>query len=149
MSFSKGLKKHGEKAVAKLFKELTQLDQGAAPDKPVCVPQYPDALTDEDKKRALDAVVLLEETKWRYKSEIVCVQAWSSRILHRLRNVFLRCLIFLREQITSMSLYTIPEEVRGVDVYTKWLRSLPETKQFCIITEKCIKVSSSGFWLLS
>jgi len=37
MSFNKGLKKHGEKAVAKLFKELTQLDQGAAPDKPVCV----------------------------------------------------------------------------------------------------------------
>ena len=36
MSFSKDLKKHGEKAVAKLFKELTQLDQGTAPDKPVC-----------------------------------------------------------------------------------------------------------------
>ena len=63
MSFNKGLKKHSEKTVAKLFKELTQLDQGAAPDKPVCVPQCPDALTDEDKKRALDAVVLLEEKR--------------------------------------------------------------------------------------
>ena len=52
MPFNKGLKKHGEKALAKLFKELTQLDQGAAPDKAVCVPQCPDALTDEDKKRA-------------------------------------------------------------------------------------------------
>ena len=50
MSFNKGLKKHSEKTVAKLFKELTQLDQGAAPDKPVCVPQCPDALTDEDKR---------------------------------------------------------------------------------------------------
>ena len=37
MFSNKGLKKHDEKAVAKLFKELTQLDQGAAPDKPVCV----------------------------------------------------------------------------------------------------------------
>ena len=63
MSFNKGLKKHGEVAVAKLFKELTQLDQGAAPDKPVCVPQCPDTLTAEDKKKALDAVVLLEEKR--------------------------------------------------------------------------------------
>ena len=63
MSFNKGLKKHGEVAVAKLFKELTQLDQGATPDKPVCVPQCPDILTVEDKKKALDAVVLLEEKR--------------------------------------------------------------------------------------
>ena len=63
MSFNKGLKKHGDVALANLLKELTQLDQGAVPGKPVCIPICPSEITDEQKKQALDAVVLLEEKR--------------------------------------------------------------------------------------
>ena len=50
MLVSKGVDIFGEKAITAMLKELTQLDQGAVPGKPVTVPIDPDNLTVEDKK---------------------------------------------------------------------------------------------------
>ena len=48
MSATKGIREFGMRAVAAVIKELTQLDQGAVPGKPVVVPINPDVLTKEE-----------------------------------------------------------------------------------------------------
>ena len=53
-----GIKKYGEQAVAAMIKEFEQLDNGAIPGKRVVSPIDVSTLTDEDKQKALDAVLL-------------------------------------------------------------------------------------------
>ena len=63
MSANKGFKTHEEHAVATMFKELKQLDRGAMKGKPAVNTQDPDVLTDDDKKKALEAVHLIKEKR--------------------------------------------------------------------------------------
>ena len=63
MSASKGFKVYGERALVAMVKELKQLNDGAVPGKPVVIPIDPDALSEEDKKKALDAVNIIEEKR--------------------------------------------------------------------------------------
>ena len=63
MYASKGIRKHGERAVAMIIKELKQLNYGAVPNKPVVIPINVDELTESNKKQALDAVTLIEEKR--------------------------------------------------------------------------------------
>mgnify|MGYP000939170828 CR=1 FL=1 len=60
ISAYKGFKEYGEKAVAAMMKELIQLDRGAVENKPVIKPISYDKLSDEDKRKALDAVNIVE-----------------------------------------------------------------------------------------
>ena len=60
MSAYKGFKEFGERSVAAMMKELVQLDQGAVPGKPVVVEIDPDQLSPEEKRRALDAMNIIE-----------------------------------------------------------------------------------------
>ena len=76
MSVSKGIDTFDEKAIAAMLKELTQLDQGAVPGKSVTVPIDPKTLTAEDKKKALNAVNLVEEKRdGKLKGELVLTAA--------------------------------------------------------------------------
>ena len=63
MSAAKGIKKHGEKAIAVLLKELTQLDKGPMEGKNVVTPIEYDTLSEQDKKEALEAVNLIKEKR--------------------------------------------------------------------------------------
>ena len=63
MSAYRGIKKDGEKAIAALFKELKQLNDGAVPGKPGIAPIPFDELTDKDMKQALEAVNLIKEKR--------------------------------------------------------------------------------------
>ena len=63
MSGTQGIKKHGEKAVAAVFKELKQLDVGAIDRKPVIAPIDVKTLTRAEKEQALEAINLIKE-KW-------------------------------------------------------------------------------------
>ena len=65
MSASKGIKKFGEKGLAAVIKEFTQLNEGAVPlqHKPVVVPIDPNTLSKEDKQKAMNAVNLIEEKR--------------------------------------------------------------------------------------
>ena len=63
MSAKKGIKKFGEKAIAALMKEFSQLDQGAFPGKPVIQPTYSEKLTTEERRRALEAVNIIAEKR--------------------------------------------------------------------------------------
>ena len=56
----KGIKEYGERAIAAMTKELIQLDEGAVKDKPVIEAIDYNTLTDGDKKKALDAVNIIE-----------------------------------------------------------------------------------------
>mmetsp|Transcript_26947 Transcript_26947/g.39879 ORF Transcript_26947/g.39879 Transcript_26947/m.39879 type:complete len:200 (-) Transcript_26947:1357-1956(-) len=60
MSAKKGMKLLGESAVAAMFKELKQLDQGPMPGKPVVQPVNVDELSAEVKERAMEAVNLIK-----------------------------------------------------------------------------------------
>ena len=63
MSAYAGIKKHGEAAIAAIFKELKQLDSGPMKGKPVVTPMNPDLLTKEEKAQALEAVNLIKEKR--------------------------------------------------------------------------------------
>ena len=63
MTANAGIKKFGERAVAAMIKEFTQLNEGAVPGKPVVVPTDVRTLTAMEKKKALPAVNLIKE-KW-------------------------------------------------------------------------------------
>ena len=63
MSANQGIKKHGQKAVAAVFKELQQLDTGVLPGNPVVAPQDPSKLTEKDIEEALEAVNLIKEKR--------------------------------------------------------------------------------------
>ena len=61
MFFLRGLKKHGQKAIAAVFKEPQQLDTGVLPGNPVVELQDPKTLTYEDKKEALKVNLIKEK----------------------------------------------------------------------------------------
>jgi hypothetical protein len=63
MSAKAGIKQFGERAVAAMFKEFKQLNEGAVPGKPVFGKQDANELTIEEKKRALEAVNLIKEKR--------------------------------------------------------------------------------------
>ena len=63
MSASQGIKKHGEKAIATVFKEVKQLDTGVLPGNPVVEPQDLSELTAKDLEEALEAVNLIKEKR--------------------------------------------------------------------------------------
>ncbi len=65
MSAKEGIKQFGERAIAAIFEEYKQLNEGAVPGKniPVVGPQDPSLLTDEEKRRALEAVNLIKEKR--------------------------------------------------------------------------------------
>ena len=65
MSAQQGIKKHGERAVAAIFKELKQLNDSVMPGKPVIAPIPFEELTDKkDKEQALEAVNLIKEKRY-------------------------------------------------------------------------------------
>ena len=63
MSAQQGIKKHGEKAIAAILKELKQLNDGAVEGKPVITPISFEDLTPQDKEQALEAVNLIKEKR--------------------------------------------------------------------------------------
>ena len=63
MLAKQGIKKHGEKAVTAVFKELQELDTGVLPGNPVVVPQDPTKLTAKELEEALEAVNLIKEKR--------------------------------------------------------------------------------------
>ena len=58
-----GIEKYGKRAVAAVFKELKQLDEGAVPGKPAVRPIDPNTLTSDEKRKALSAVNLIKEKR--------------------------------------------------------------------------------------
>ena len=60
-----GIKKHGDVAIAAMFKELKQLDQGEVPElnNRVVFPIDPTTLTDDEKRKALYAVNVIKEKR--------------------------------------------------------------------------------------
>ena len=65
ISAQKGIKMFGEKAIAAMFKELIQLNDGVSPGKPMIVPISLESLSDKDKEGALDAVNLIAQKRCR------------------------------------------------------------------------------------
>lgn len=63
MTAKRGMKLFGERAVAAMFKEYKQLNEGAVPGKPVLGPIDPDTLTPADRQQALEAVNLIKEKR--------------------------------------------------------------------------------------
>ena len=63
MSAKKGIKKFGERAIAALVKEFTQLDKGAVPGKPVVEGVDPGSIKSEERKKILEAVNLIAEKR--------------------------------------------------------------------------------------
>ena len=55
-----GIKEHGERAIAAMFKELKQLNDGAMPGRPVIAPIHPSKLNEKSKKKAMNAVDLIK-----------------------------------------------------------------------------------------
>ena len=60
MSANRGIKLFCEKTVAVIFKQLKQLNDGVLPSNPVIVPIAIESLTEEDKRKSLEAVNLIE-----------------------------------------------------------------------------------------
>ena len=56
----KGFKLFGERAIAVMIKEFSQLDNGVTPGKPVVEPVDPKTLTKLDIEKALEAVNLIK-----------------------------------------------------------------------------------------
>ena len=63
MNASRGIKEFGERAIAAIFKEYKQLNDGAFAGKPVVGEINPDTLTPEQKRKALDAVNLIKQKR--------------------------------------------------------------------------------------
>ena len=59
----KGIDVHGEDAIAALFKEFKQLNNGAVEGKPVIQPINPNDITAEERKRALDVIMVIKENR--------------------------------------------------------------------------------------
>ena len=60
VSAYKGIKEYGERAIVVMTKELIQLDKGAVRNKPVIEAISYETLTDDDKRKVLDAVNIIE-----------------------------------------------------------------------------------------
>ena len=77
-----GIKMFGEKAVAAMFKELKQLNDGVSPGKPVIVPIPFELLCDEDKKGALEAVNLIAQKRCgRIKGKPCANGSWQCKFI--------------------------------------------------------------------
>ena len=63
MNAKKGITLFGERAIAAMFKEYKQLEDGPMPGKPVLAPFNPDGLTPLDEKKTLEAVKLIKEKR--------------------------------------------------------------------------------------
>ena len=63
MPASKGIKMFGERAVAAVIKEFSQLSEGVTPGKPVIQPVDPSTITAEEMKQALEAVNLIKQKR--------------------------------------------------------------------------------------
>ena len=63
MTAKRGIKLFGEEAIAAIYKEYKQLDEGAKKGNPVVSPTPWEDLTDEDKRKALDAVNLIKQKR--------------------------------------------------------------------------------------
>ena len=63
MSAKHGIKTFGEEAVAAMFKEMKQLNQGAMPGKPVVIPVDVANITKKEKKEALNAINLIKRKR--------------------------------------------------------------------------------------
>ena len=63
MFVTQGIKNHREKAIAAIFKELKQLNDGAIPSKPIIEPISFSNLMQKDKDEALEAVNLIKEKR--------------------------------------------------------------------------------------
>ncbi len=63
MSAKEGISRFGERAVAAIFKELKQLNDGVLPGNPVMQPISLEDLSPEDKQKALEAVNLIKEKR--------------------------------------------------------------------------------------
>ena len=63
MSAKAGIKKFGDRALAAILSEYKQLNTGAMPGKPVFGTIDPTTLTNEEKRRALEAVNLIKKKK--------------------------------------------------------------------------------------
>ena len=63
ISANRGIKLFGERALAAIFKELKQLNDGVLPGNPVIVPIDIESLTDKDKRKSLEAVNLIKVKK--------------------------------------------------------------------------------------
>ena len=80
MYASKVIRKHGERAVSIIIKELKQLNDGALPHKPLVIPISSEELSNGDKEQDLDAVTLIEEKRGdRLKAR--CCANGSKKIL--------------------------------------------------------------------
>ena len=56
----KGIQEYGELVIAAVTKELIQLDKGAVQNKPVIKAVSYETLTDDDKRKVLDSVNIIE-----------------------------------------------------------------------------------------
>ena len=63
MSAKKGFKVFGDRAVEAIIKEFKQLNDGAFPGKPVVEPIAHESLTNDEIKRAMEAVSLIKEKR--------------------------------------------------------------------------------------
>ena len=63
MAATKGIVKHGERALASIFNDLKQLSDGVMEGKPVIQPIKFEELSDTDKSTALEAVNLIKEKR--------------------------------------------------------------------------------------
>ena len=63
MSVKQGIKMFGQKAIAAIFEDLKQLNDGVLLGKPVIVPILFETLTDNDQKEALEAVNLIAQKR--------------------------------------------------------------------------------------
>ena len=79
MHVKKGIAKHGEKAIAVLFKELKQLNDGAIAGKPVVVPVDPRTLSIKEIRSALNVVTLIKEKKDGTLKGRACADGRSQR----------------------------------------------------------------------
>jgi len=63
MSAKAGIKKFGDRAVAAMLSECKQLNNGTAPGKPVFGTIDPSTLSNEENRRALEAVNLIKKKR--------------------------------------------------------------------------------------
>ena len=79
MSATKGIAKHGERAIASIFKELKQLNEGVMKERPVIQPINFEELSDTDKNTALEAVNLIKEKRCGKIKARTCVNGPKQR----------------------------------------------------------------------
>ena len=110
MSATQGIKKHGEKAIATIFKELRQLNDDDMPGKPVIGPIPFANFTQRDKDKALEAVNIpgayLHASSPRQKGDFETAQYLCR---HNGTKILLQKLYMQYPSILVNSLY--PEEI--------------------------------------